>query len=500
MLRRIFILAALMMSLHVMAQQAPKREFRGAWIQCINGQYIGKSMAEIRDMLSTQLDQLYVAGINAIFFQVRAEGDALYQSHLEPWSRYLTGVQGQGPDDGWDPLEWMVDECHQRGMECHAWINPYRAKTKGTVQLDSKHAAVQHPERVFQYGDLLIFNPAIERNRMYTCMVVEDILKHYDVDGIHIDDYFYPYPADGEEIPDEAYFQRSPRGFKNIEDWRRDNVNMLVRNLHDIIHDIKPLAKFGVSPFGIYHNSETGKSNRGGSATSGLQNYDQLYADVILWQREGWVDYTIPQIYWNVGNKAADYAVLCRWWNNYCNDRPLFIGQDVDRTVAGVDPADSTRNQQMLKLDIQRGLSNVQGSCMWYAAAVANDNGGYRTVLEEKYHRYPALQPLMKFIDAKPPKPARHMRFVTKNSRVYLVWDAPKAKKLEDMACQYVVYRFAHGERIDIENPENIVDITPRAMNEGGSVELEGDCSGYTYVVTTLDRLGNESKGVMMRL
>ncbi len=491
---------AFALTLNVVAQQSPKREFRGAWIQCVNGQYLGKSMEQIRKMLSSQLDQLEMAGINAIFFQVRAEGDALYKSSLEPWSRYLTGVQGKAPSDGWDPLEWMVDECHQRGMECHAWINPYRAKTKGTITLDKEHAAVEHPERVFEYGDLLIFNPALERNRMYTCMVVEDILRNYDVDGIHIDDYFYPYPSDGLEIPDEAYFRSNHRGFRNIEDWRRDNVNLLIQNLHDIIHEVKPLAKFGVSPFGIYHNSETGKNNRIGSATSGLQNYDQLYADILLWQDKGWVDYVVPQIYWNVGNTAADYQVLCNWWNDYCNNRPLFIGQDVDRTIAGVDPNDSTRNQQHLKLDIQRSLQNVQGSCMWYAAAVANDNGGYRTVLEQEYHKYPALQPLMRFIDDKAPKKPRRLRFMIREARVFLVWDAPKAKKTEDMACQYVIYCFAPKQKIDLSNPENIVKITPREMNVGGSIEIDGNRFGYTYVVTALDRLGNESKGVKIKL
>ncbi len=500
MIKRFVIFFMMVCCLSIAAQQSPKREFRGAWMQCVNGVYLDKSPQQIREMLTEQLDMLELAGINAVFFQVRVEGDALYRSGLEPWSRYLTGTQGQAPSDGWDPLGWMVEECHERGMECHAWLNPYRAKTKGTTDLDRRHVAVRNPERVFAYGDLLIFNPALESNRIHTCLVVEDILRNYDVDGIHIDDYFYPYPEDGEEIPDEEIFMANPRGFRDIGDWRRDNVNLLIRNLHDIIREVKPLAKFGVSPFGIYRNSVNGRNNRSGSATSGLQNYDQLYADVLLWQREGLVDYTIPQIYWNVGNTVADYEVLCRWWNNYCNDRPLYIGQDIDRTVAGVDPNDSTRNQQCLKLDIQRSLSNVQGSCMWYAAALASDNGGYRSVLEQSYHRYPALQPLMKFIDAKAPKPARHPHFTSGRGRVYLEWDAPKAKKQEDMACQYVVYAFAPGEKIDTENPAKIVTVTPRSMGAGGHCEIVGERFGYTYVITTLDRLGNESKGVSVKL
>jgi len=499
-MKKIFLLFALMFALNIEAQVQPKREFRGAWIQCVNGQYLGKTSSQIRSMLSSQLDLMEEAGINAIFFQVRAEGDALYKSNLEPWSRYLTGEQGKAPADGWDPLAWMVDECHQRGMECHAWINPYRAKTKGTVELHRDHAAVEHPERVFTYGEQLIFNPALQKNRLYTCMVVEDILKHYDVDGIHMDDYFYPYPADGEEIPDEDYFRKDPRGFKNIGDWRRDNVNKLVQMLHDFIRGTKPWVKFGISPFGIYRNSSNGQNCKEGSATNGLQNYDQLYADVILWQKEGWVDYTLPQIYWNVGTKAADYEVLCDWWNTYCNARPLFIGQDIDRTVAGVDPNDSTKNQQMLKLDIQRSLKNVQGSCMWYAAALANNTGNYRTVLEQEYHKYPALQPVFDFMDNKAPKSPTKPRFTSSNARVYLTWRAPKAKTEMDKACQYVVYRFAPGEKVNIEDPSHIMTITPRALGEDGTFEVEGDQYGYTYVITALDRMGNESKGIKVVL
>ena len=163
----------------------------------MNGQYLGKTPAQLRQMLSDQLDTLQQCGINAILFQVRAEGDALYKSNYEPWSRYLTGTQGVAPADGWDPLAWMVAECHKREMECHAWINPYRAKTKGTTALAQNHEAIRHPERMFEYDGLYIFNPAIAENRLHTCMVVEDILLNYDVDGIHMDDYFYPYPVKG---------------------------------------------------------------------------------------------------------------------------------------------------------------------------------------------------------------------------------------------------------------------------------------------------------------
>lgn len=492
----LFVALYFTFSLFTFAVPNPKREFRGAWIQCVNGQYIGKTPEQIRQMLFAQLDTLQKCGINAIMFQVRAEGDALYKSSYEPWSRYLTGTQGTAPSDGWDPLAWMVEECHKRNMECHAWINPYRAKTKGTTLLATNHAVIRHPERMFQYDGLYIFNPAIAENRTYTCMIVEDILKKYDVDGIHIDDYFYPYPVAGLPIPDEAYYQANPRGFATIEDWRRDNVNMLIRDLHYTVRTTKPWCKFGVSPFGIYRNNPTGMNGKEGSATSGTQNYDDLYADIVLWTKQGWVDYNIPQIYWNIGTKAADYDVLIHWWNDYCGQRPLYIGQDVERTVKGIDPNSPNSHQMRAKYDLQRSLANVKGSCQWYAAAVVDNPGNYRTVLEREYHSTPALQPLMPFIDGKAPsKPRKVSAKHYAMTGTILTWQPSKAKHEMDKSVQYVVYRFKKGEKMNMESSDFIVAITRET-----ALKLPTTERGTQYVVTALDRLHNESKPVKVKL
>ncbi len=496
-MKKVLTLIAIILAVISTATAAtqPKREFRGAWIQCVNGQYLGKSPAELRQMLSSQLDVLEKAHINAIIFQVRAEGDALYRSKYEPWSRYLTGQQGLAPSDGWDPLEWMIEECHKRGMELHAWINPYRAKTKGTRELAANHAVVRHPERMFNYGDLIIFNPALKENRMYTCMVVQDIVERYDVDGIHIDDYFYPYPEKGMAIPDTEDFEQDRRGFKNIDDWRRDNVNLLIEDLYNIIHETKPWVKFGVAPFGIYRNDKNGVNSKHGSATNGLQNYDELYADIMLWEQKGWVDYLVPQIYWNIGTKAADYHVLCQWWNDYCGGRPLYVGQDVERTVKGQDPVNPAQNQTIRKYQIQRSLPNIKGSCQWYAAAVVNNPGDYRTILETDFHRYPALQPEMPFIDKKAPKKPRKLRIGVVNNKACLTWKAPRGKKELDKAKEYVVYKFRPNEKIDLSNPANIMGVT---RNE--YMPLSDNLRGFTLVVTALDRLHNESKPVKLKL
>ena len=325
-------LLALMLCLLSLApmQAAQKREFRGAWIQCVNGQFTGMSTAKMQQTLAYQLDELYKDGVNAIIFQVRPECDALYASDIEPWSRFLTGQQGKAPNPYWDPLQWMIEQCHQRGMELHAWINPYRAKTKGTTRLAANHVGTQHPERCFTYDDMLILDPGLPENRDYICKVALDIVKRYDVDGIHMDDYFYPYPVAGVPIPDNQTYQQYGHGMTNRGDWRRNNVNLFIKQFYKTVHKAKPWVKVGISPFGIYRNR---KNSNIGSNTSGMQNYDDLYADVLLWVNEGWLDYSVPQIYWEIGNKAADYDTLIRWWSQYASKRPLFIGEDVERTV-----------------------------------------------------------------------------------------------------------------------------------------------------------------------
>lgn len=254
------LILAMMLMLQTSSLMAQnKREFRGAWIQCVNGQYLGKSTQQIQSMLTKQLDELQKDGVNAIIFQVRAECDALYQSDLEPWSKFLTGVQGKAPSPYWDPLEWMVEQCHQRGMEIHAWINPYRAKHGSTSfsQVSSQSVVKKHPNLCFNYDNLVLLNPALQEAADYTCQVAADIVSRYDIDGFHIDDYFYPYPVAGKQIPDQQMYAANPRGFRNIGDWRRDNVSRFVKQLGETIHRVKPWVKFGVSPFGIYRNRKT---------------------------------------------------------------------------------------------------------------------------------------------------------------------------------------------------------------------------------------------------
>lgn len=470
--------------------QTSKREFRGAWIQCVNGQFQGMSKDKMQSTLKYQLDELQKDGVNAIIFQVRPECDALYVSDIEPWSRFLTGRQGINP--GWDPLQWMIDESHKRGMELHAWINPYRAKTKNTFEMANNHIAIKHPDYVFAYDGQLILNPGMPECRDYICNVVRDIVSRYDVDGLHIDDYFYPYPVKGQKIPDADIYDMNNNGISNINDWRRDNVNVFVKQLGETIHEVKPWVKFGVSPFGIYRNKKNDALL--GSETNGLQNYDDLYADVLMWVNNGWIDYCVPQLYWEIGHKAADYKTLIKWWNKYASNRLLFIGEDIERTVKNADPDNPKINQMSAKRRLHSEMPNVQGTVLWYAKAAVDNVGNYGMALRNGYWKYPALQPLMPFIDGKSPKKVRSVKAMEIDGKKILFWTAPKGKGWQNEAVKYVVYKFDASEKADISKSSNIVAITTDTFYE------IADNEGGVYAVTALDRMSNESKPKKKRI
>lgn len=496
-LKSLLCFALLLLCAKLVAQtpeRYPKREFRGAWIQTVNGQFRGLSTEQFQATLIKQLNTLQEAGINAVIFQVRPEADAFYASQYEPWSRFLTGEQGRLPSPMWDPMQFMIDACHQRNMEFHAWINPYRVKTSLKNPLAPTHLYNEHPEWFVTYGDQLFFDPALPESREHICKIVTDIVSRYDVDGIHMDDYFYPYPKPGVEFADAESFARYGGGFSNKSDWRRSNVNLLIQKIHETVRELKPWVKFGISPFGIYRNQ---KSDPLGSATNGLQNYDDLYADVLLWVRKGWIDYNIPQIYWQIGHKAADYDTLIKWWAKHAYNRPLFIGQSIPNTVQNADPENPAINQLPRKMALQRAYQTIQGSCQWYSTALVENMGSYKDALAKEYHRFPSLMPTFDFMGGKAPDKVRKLKGVWTSDGYILFWSAPKVKSDKGTAVQYVVYRFGGKEKIDINDATRIVAITRDTYYK---LPYEDGKTKYRYVVTALDRLQNESRSVGKKL
>jgi uncharacterized lipoprotein YddW (UPF0748 family) len=314
------------------------------------------------------------------------------------------------------------------------------------------------------------------------------------VDGLHIDDYFYPYPVAGQQIPDYNDFYYNSHGFNNINDWRRNNVNLFIEQLFRTIRSVKPWVKFGVSPFGIYQNRSA--AHPGGSNTNGLQNYDELYADVMLWVNKGWVDYCVPQIYWEIGNRAADYQTLIYWWTQNCYKRPLYIGEDVERTVK--------HNQQSQKRNLYSHLygtpynkTALSGTVLWYAKAVVDNVGGYGSQLRNNYWRNPALQPSMPFISKDAPKKVTKLKASWTRDGYFLLWKAPKGKGWEREAKKYVVYRFDKNEKIDISDASHIVAITTSTWYR---LPYRYEGHKYVYVVTALNRLDNEGEYVKKKV
>ncbi|MEG1749532.1 MAG: family 10 glycosylhydrolase [Tannerellaceae bacterium] len=466
--------------------QEAKREFRGAWIQtAFQGEYKDMTPQQMKRDCVRTLNFLQSCGINAIIFQVRPEADAFYKSDIEPWSRFYTGRQGEAPAGGFDPMAFLIEECHKRNMEFHAWLNPYRASTAGSTRFAGSHIYNKHPEWFVTYNKQILFDPGLPESREFICRVVRDIVTRYDVDAIHMDDYFYPYPAAGLSFPDDNSFRKYGRskGYTAAQrgDWRRENVNMLVRELKRTILLTKPWVRFGISPFGIYRNKKS-TADGSGSQTNGLQNYDDLYADITKWVREGWIDYNIPQVYWEIGHSAADYATLVNWWNKNANGGHLYIGQDVARTMKV--------NQLTRKMRYERTLPNVSGNCFWPANELLWNNKGVADSLRRNYHRYPALIPAYTHMWKGAPKEVKKLKTEWTADGYILHWQAKQEPTSPELAQYFVVYRFEAKEPIDLGNPACIAAITRQPYYK---LPYQDGRTKYRYVVTAVDRFHNES-------
>lgn len=464
-----------------------KREFRGAWIQTVHqGEYKNMTTAELQKDLIRKLDQLQSCGINAVVFQVRPEADAWYPSKLEPWSRFLTGEQGVAPDPIWDPMAFLIEACHKRNMEFHAWLNPYRVSTSGNTVFAPNHIYNQHPEWFLTYNKMILFDPGLPQSRAFICKIVQDIVSRYDVDAIHMDDYFYPYPVAGLPFPDDASFETYglSKGYKNSQrnDWRRENVNLLVKDIKNTIVRTKPWVRFGISPFGIYRNKKN-TPDGSGSNTNGLQNYDDLYADITLWVKQGWIDYNIPQIYWEIGNKAADYITLIEWWDKNANGGHLYVGQDVARTMK--------KDELDKKMKYVRTLPHIQGNCFWPANEILWNTEGVANQLKADYHRYPSLIPAYTHMHNRSPKEVGKLKTEWTKEGYMLRWQAEQDEMNPELARYFVVYRFEKNEQADINNPAKIVTIT---TDTSILLPYEKGNDKYKYVVTAVDRFHNESK------
>ena len=373
-------------------------EFRGVWVATVENidwpSKRGLSNPAQKEEFIALLDRHQKNGMNAIIMQVRPSGDAIYPSTLEPWSEYLMGTQGLPPSPFYDPLEFMIAETHKRGMEFHAWINPYRAVFNvKKSSIAPSHITRIHPEWFLTYGDKKYFNPGLPQVWQHTNRIVRDLVSRYDIDAIHMDDYFYPYRIAGKEFPDEKTYQQYSRGLSK-DDWRRSNCDTIVKQLYATIHQIKPGVGFGISPFGIWRNKS--KDPRGSDTKAGQTNYDDLYADILLWLEKGWVDYIAPQIYWEHDHPLVNYDTLIQWWNKNSYGKNLYIGHGMYK--AGTSSAWRDKNEMPYQIKKMRALENTNGSIYFSSSSFNNNINNWNDSLQQNYYQKPALLPSLPWL------------------------------------------------------------------------------------------------------
>jgi len=406
----------------------PAREFRGVWVATVANidwpSKPGLSTADQKTELIAILDRCVKLRLNAVIFQVRPACDALYNSKLEPWSEYLSGQQGRAPSPIYDPLELAVAEAHKRGLELHAWFNPYRARhSEGKSPMDPGHVSHQHPELVRPYGHSLWLDPGSDAVQDYTVRVVIDVVKRYDIDGVHIDDYFYPYKElDSHKqvipFPDDLTWQDYLQngGTLSRDDWRRDNVNNLVERLYREIKKEKSWVKFGISPFGIWRPGNPAQ-------IKGYDAYEELYADSRKWIRNGWCDYLSPQLYWPVKQTAQSYPVLLKWWvDQNVHGRHIWPGNYTSRI------GDASKNawtkdelvQQILATRVQNGAT---GNVHFSMKPLANNRGGIADALSASVYQQQALPPASTWLkDRAPGKPRMDLDTNSQSGQTVLRW------------------------------------------------------------------------------
>ena len=480
------------------AQFAPKHEFRGVWIATVHNLDWPSSRSTFggsqqRAQFVAMLDKLQATGVNAVFFQVRSESDALYDSPYEPWSYWLTGSQGVAPDPFYDPLTFAVEEARKRGMELHAWFNPYRAVGSSGYARHSSHVSVQHPEWTLSIGNLAVLNPGLQEVRDYVATVIADVVRRYDIDGVHFDDYFYPYPPYQIASQDIATFNADPRGFRSIRDWRRDNVNLLMAQVADSVHTIRSAVKFGISPFGIWKNGVP-------SGIVGLDAYNVIYADPVAWLEAGTVDYLAPQLYWAFGG-GQDYAKLAPWWAERTGEagRHLYTGHGLYRaeraTFSGnlFSPSEIPR-----QVRFNRARDDISGSVFFRAKNISVfSSRGFADTLRTDLYRSPALTPPMDWKNLSAPGAPGALTFSrTDANQIMLSWTAPPAHATPE-ARRYVVYRMRSPTppptAFAIDDLNNLIAVT----GETSFVDTPGMLAGtgpLHYFVTSISANSIESE------
>ncbi|MEQ8705288.1 MAG: family 10 glycosylhydrolase [Phaeodactylibacter sp.] len=474
-----------------------KREFRGVWVATVLNLDYPKSPTTWptaqKEGWRNLLDKLKATGFNAVVAQVRPAADAFYPSTHAPWSAYLTGKQGLPPKPAYDVLEFMIEEAHKRGMDFHAWLNPYRVSMDlDTTKLSAGHVFYQHRDWIVPYGNRYYLNPGLPPVREHLSGVIAELASQYDIDGIHFDDYFYPYPVAGAPFPDSLTFaQYGATQFDTITDWRRDNVNRLIGMVDSTLEQHAPYAEFGVSPFGVWRNQS--EDPKGSATQASIGAYDALYADALHWAEEGWIDYLVPQLYWHIGFEIADHAELQRWWSRHKGKAKLYIGHAAYKV--GRDKMEQWLLPDELPRQLQMGRSNpdIDGGIFFRAASTLYGGLGVRDSLQAAFST-PALLPAHTYNGLRIPAPPRMKRAKARRQGTLLKWKFGKGDR-KHRPHYYVVYRFEGKQAGSTDQPEAIVHFTEfgagrRQYKFTDTTTKPGRF--YTYLIVGLNRAHRE--------
>ncbi len=491
-LRFIALTLLVLISIELWAWDYPKREMRAVWIATVaNIDWPSKSGLSTDMQKEEMIELLDLAkeyNLNTVVFQVRPSTDAFYPSELEPWSQWLTGEQGQAPDPWYDPLEFAIEECRERGLEIHLWLNPYRAVVDtARASISDESPVMENPEWIVSYGKARYFNPGLPEARNHVASVVADVLKRYDVDALHFDDYFYPYRLAGQEFPDQEAFEKFPRGFGSDEkeDWRRDNVDLIIEQLHDTIEMVNPHVAFGISPFGVWRNRAD--DPRGSDTQAGQTNYDDLYANILKWQEEGWIDYVTPQIYWHIGKEVADYEIIADWWSRNALGCRLYIGQAFYRINRKSNDREWRSARQIIKqLKLNRTFPNIDGSMYFSAKSMRANPRRLKQKLTRRIYRYEALPPVNPRVEQVLPEPPVNPVIALDGDSIHMEWEKGNGNQ------KFVIYKFKRGKRVSTENVENIFRVTGET-NFSFEVTWKTRPQRYYYVISALSPTNMES-------
>lgn len=485
---RLLLLIAFTFHIGLTTAQSPKRELRAAWIATVSNidwpSKPGLTSDQQKKEFINRLDQLQALGCNAVIVQIRPACDAFYNSVQEPWSRYLTGTQGKPPFPYYDPLTFMIEEAHKRNMEFHAWFNPYRAlviKTKNPNP--PEHVTKKHPEWLVNYGTKTYLNPGLPQVREYVIGIITDVVKRYDIDAVHLDDYFYPYRIAKVEFPDQSTYNKYRRGYNNKDDWRRNNVDLFVSELNLQIKQIKPYVKLGISPFGVWRNAS--KDPKGSNTRGGQTCYDDLYSDVLLWMEKGWVDYLMPQLYWEHKHRAAAFDVLLPWWEQFATNRHIYYGLGVYRMLNATRAPWNSPKELMWQLRDIRYTTHNAGFSLYSTSNFDKISNGVQDSIKQ-HNAHIAFPPTMPWLDNVAPTAAT-LQADEYTEGLLLKWTGLNPTK---EPLRFAVYRFDKGQQPNFNDAQHIVAIVQKPEYFDHNYKEHRNSQ---YAVTVLDRLWNES-------